>query len=360
MTAAVFVDRDGVINEPVWDTRTQSFESPYRPEDVALVPGAAEGLARLAPASSSSWSPTSRRRRRARRRSRRWPPCMNGWPSCCVRRAWNSTASYYCHHHPGLHRPVRVPQAGARAAARRRRRAGPGPRARAGWSATPTPTSPPPTPPGRARCSSSTRGPPTAAAARSRPSTPPPDLARPPQLIGIRSRAVTTQAVRRRSGPRAHPAPRRRRADPRLHDEPDPDVEGGADGLHRVLPAAAGGDHGPADLLRGVRRRRGRDPPPGADHRGLGRERLRQGAGDHDPRRIARRRRARPQRGRRPGQRDRALHARAGARDHRGGGRPAPRATCRSSPGGSPTPAATRSRSCARRWRSCARRRARS
>jgi D-glycero-D-manno-heptose 1,7-bisphosphate phosphatase len=47
MTAAVFVDRDGVINEPVWDTRTQSFESPYRPEDVALVPGAAEGLARL-------------------------------------------------------------------------------------------------------------------------------------------------------------------------------------------------------------------------------------------------------------------------------------------------------------------------
>jgi D-glycero-D-manno-heptose 1,7-bisphosphate phosphatase len=47
MTAAVFVDRDGVINEPVWDTRTQSFESPYRPEDVTLVPGAAEGLAAL-------------------------------------------------------------------------------------------------------------------------------------------------------------------------------------------------------------------------------------------------------------------------------------------------------------------------
>lgn len=47
MTAAVFVDRDGVINEPVWDTRTQSFESPYRPRDVTLVPGAAEGLACL-------------------------------------------------------------------------------------------------------------------------------------------------------------------------------------------------------------------------------------------------------------------------------------------------------------------------
>ena len=47
MTAAVFVDRDGVINEPVWDQRTQSYESPYRPEDVALVPGAAQALADL-------------------------------------------------------------------------------------------------------------------------------------------------------------------------------------------------------------------------------------------------------------------------------------------------------------------------
>ena len=44
---AVFVDRDGVVNEPVWDARTESFESPYRPEDVALVPGAADALARL-------------------------------------------------------------------------------------------------------------------------------------------------------------------------------------------------------------------------------------------------------------------------------------------------------------------------
>ena len=47
MTPAAFVDRDGVINEPVWDARTESFESPYRPEDVTLVAGAAEGLARL-------------------------------------------------------------------------------------------------------------------------------------------------------------------------------------------------------------------------------------------------------------------------------------------------------------------------
>ncbi|HEX6020920.1 MAG TPA: HAD family hydrolase [Solirubrobacter sp.] len=44
---AVFVDRDGVINEPVWDPLTETYESPLRPEDVALVPGAADALARL-------------------------------------------------------------------------------------------------------------------------------------------------------------------------------------------------------------------------------------------------------------------------------------------------------------------------
>ena len=37
MSAAVFVDRDGVINEPVWDPRTQSFESPYRPGEKVSV-----------------------------------------------------------------------------------------------------------------------------------------------------------------------------------------------------------------------------------------------------------------------------------------------------------------------------------
>jgi len=47
MTAAVFVDRDGVINEPVWDERTGSFESPYRPAAVTLVAGAAGGLRTL-------------------------------------------------------------------------------------------------------------------------------------------------------------------------------------------------------------------------------------------------------------------------------------------------------------------------
>ena len=29
MTPAAFIDRDGVVNEPVWDPLTESYESPY-------------------------------------------------------------------------------------------------------------------------------------------------------------------------------------------------------------------------------------------------------------------------------------------------------------------------------------------
>jgi D-glycero-D-manno-heptose 1,7-bisphosphate phosphatase len=41
---AAFLDRDGVINELVWDERSNAFESPYAPQDVALCAGAVEGI----------------------------------------------------------------------------------------------------------------------------------------------------------------------------------------------------------------------------------------------------------------------------------------------------------------------------
>jgi D-glycero-D-manno-heptose 1,7-bisphosphate phosphatase len=47
MRPAAFIDRDGVINEPVWDPRTESCESPYSAADVALVPGAAAAMSAL-------------------------------------------------------------------------------------------------------------------------------------------------------------------------------------------------------------------------------------------------------------------------------------------------------------------------
>jgi D-glycero-D-manno-heptose 1,7-bisphosphate phosphatase len=47
---AVFVDRDGVINELVPDPVSGRPESPLRPADVRLVPGAAAALRRLADA----------------------------------------------------------------------------------------------------------------------------------------------------------------------------------------------------------------------------------------------------------------------------------------------------------------------
>ena len=44
---AVFLDRDGVINEPVLDERSGRYESPYRPEDVTLAEGAAAAIKEL-------------------------------------------------------------------------------------------------------------------------------------------------------------------------------------------------------------------------------------------------------------------------------------------------------------------------
>lgn len=44
---AVFLDRDGVVDEPVWDDRAGAYESPYDPANVRLVPGAAEGMRQL-------------------------------------------------------------------------------------------------------------------------------------------------------------------------------------------------------------------------------------------------------------------------------------------------------------------------
>jgi D-glycero-D-manno-heptose 1,7-bisphosphate phosphatase len=44
---AVLLDRDGVINEPVLDPRSGVAESPYAPEDVQLVAGAAEAIKQI-------------------------------------------------------------------------------------------------------------------------------------------------------------------------------------------------------------------------------------------------------------------------------------------------------------------------
>jgi D-glycero-D-manno-heptose 1,7-bisphosphate phosphatase len=49
-SAAVFLDRDGVLNELVADPRSGAMESPLAPEDVRLLPGAAAAAARLAEA----------------------------------------------------------------------------------------------------------------------------------------------------------------------------------------------------------------------------------------------------------------------------------------------------------------------
>lgn len=44
---AVFLDRDGVINRNIFNPATGAYEAPHRLEDVVLLPGAPEALARL-------------------------------------------------------------------------------------------------------------------------------------------------------------------------------------------------------------------------------------------------------------------------------------------------------------------------
>lgn len=44
---AVFIDRDGTLNEIVFDEDTEQMDSPFSPEQLRLLPGAAEGLREL-------------------------------------------------------------------------------------------------------------------------------------------------------------------------------------------------------------------------------------------------------------------------------------------------------------------------
>jgi D-glycero-D-manno-heptose 1,7-bisphosphate phosphatase len=44
--AALFLDRDGVLNEPIWDDRARAAESPLMVEDVVLTDGAANAVTR--------------------------------------------------------------------------------------------------------------------------------------------------------------------------------------------------------------------------------------------------------------------------------------------------------------------------
>ena len=44
---AIFLDRDGVINEPIWDEKNKQFDSPFEESEVEFKPGAVEGLIKL-------------------------------------------------------------------------------------------------------------------------------------------------------------------------------------------------------------------------------------------------------------------------------------------------------------------------
>ena len=93
---AAFVDRDGVINEPVWDV--DSFESPYRPEDVVLVPGAAAALARLRDAGFALVLVSNQPAAAKGKATREALDAVHERVMDALRIELDGV--YYCHHHP--------------------------------------------------------------------------------------------------------------------------------------------------------------------------------------------------------------------------------------------------------------------
>jgi D-glycero-D-manno-heptose 1,7-bisphosphate phosphatase len=98
---AAFVDRDGVINEPVWDV--DSFESPYRPEDVVLVPGAAEALARLRDAGFALVLVSNQPAAAKGKATREALDAVHERVMDALRIELDGV--YYCHHHPDFTGP---------------------------------------------------------------------------------------------------------------------------------------------------------------------------------------------------------------------------------------------------------------
>ena len=99
--AAVFLDRDGVLNALALNPATGAWESPHRPEEVQAAPGLAQGLAMLAAAPYRLFVVSNQ------------PSAAKGKCTLEDLRAVHTVVSlmvaatgasisewYYCHHHP--------------------------------------------------------------------------------------------------------------------------------------------------------------------------------------------------------------------------------------------------------------------
>ncbi len=130
VSRAVFVDRDGVVNDLVPDPLSGLPESPLDPDDVVLLPGAPPALGgsrrglrarrRLEPAGGSEGG---------RRRSSELDAVQARVRRAPARQGVTFDRFTLCFHHPagvvaGARRHVRLPEAGTGDAARRRRELG--------------------------------------------------------------------------------------------------------------------------------------------------------------------------------------------------------------------------------------------
>jgi D-glycero-D-manno-heptose 1,7-bisphosphate phosphatase len=101
MNKAVFLDRDGVINDLVLNPRNRRYESPYRPADLRLCRGCIDALRVLQRAGYMLFvvsNQPSYARGKARLSDLR--AVQNAVHARILRRGVRVTEYYYCYHHP--------------------------------------------------------------------------------------------------------------------------------------------------------------------------------------------------------------------------------------------------------------------
>ena len=101
MPAAVFVDRDGVLNQLVYNPATAEYESPHRVEDFALLPGVLEPLIKLQQAGYLLFLVSNQPSYAKGKTSLENIQAIHGrLHQALTSQGVNFTEYFYCYHHP--------------------------------------------------------------------------------------------------------------------------------------------------------------------------------------------------------------------------------------------------------------------
>jgi len=98
---AVFLDRDGVLNEPVWNPATGEYESPHRLTDVRLCPDVVPALHQLSGHGFELFIVSNQpSAAKGKLPKQELEAIANDIEAQFARQAVYFRATYYCYHHP--------------------------------------------------------------------------------------------------------------------------------------------------------------------------------------------------------------------------------------------------------------------